>query len=688
MPEQLLSAGEFGYDQMGAAMAGYEPDPMAQIEAAMAEVEAMKSREAQAKAEADAVAARADLLAHCNSWINRSSSWRKASYEDKWHAYRRAADSVYDPQLAAKKESWQSKAYIPITPTHRETIKAELYKTMAGVRPPLEVKPLVPAAVQGNDQSDNVRDLTVREIDKSRYEVAIDKVLDDATTYGSGFCILRHEVRTAERRIREPRYENVATNDPAMLYAAMSGQREVVAYDDFLQEVEVYRGVVIDHLPIWDVFPDPQALEVRGSDIAYRYRLSYDEIRKGAEKGPDNGGYFPDALAVLDNVPSERLPDEKSSERSDRTIAEETAPKPKYGAEYECYVFFAKLPAKWILGPDAGEGDPERLVCAKIHFHPKAILWAGINDAYDGEAELHKLDYMPVPGQFYARGLCEMLKHIQEVINETVNQRIDNVGLVMNRMWGVIENNLVDEGDLVSRPGQFIRIKGKQGVTDIRQVIMPFDMPDVTQSSYSDVTEMERYAQERTGANRQTIGTAGQVNDSNKTLGGMQMLLDTAKSKFSAIGMLMEFSFLHQLFRAYWRLIYANITPQEVQDALGPERAATFVLESPEEVERKYQYVPQGVYTMENQALRQARLQSIADKFWLEPWFSKMGAFDQIVKSAKEDPDTLKLSPEEMQMRIMAEAQMQAALEPVPEPGAKTAPVGRQTAKDGPGGAR
>ena len=60
-----------------------------------------------------------ELLAFCNEWITKAKEFRSSTYETDWLTYQRNADGKYDPQLAAKKESWQSKAFVDLTPSHR-----------------------------------------------------------------------------------------------------------------------------------------------------------------------------------------------------------------------------------------------------------------------------------------------------------------------------------------------------------------------------------------------------------------------------------------------------------------------------------------------------------------------------------------------------------------------------------------
>mgnify|MGYP001557776335 CR=1 FL=1 len=597
-----------------------------------------------------------ELLDWCNTWFRTASDWRKQSFEGDWRTWQRNADSIYDPALKARKESWMSTAFISLTATHRETIKAQLFRTAMGPRPIIEMKPR--SILTGPaDQAPNIRDLIARDMEKTQFELEYDRVLDDVTTYGSGFARVYHETRIERRLVRQPQVAPVAPDDPAIVSGELPPQPRLAGWSQELAEVITFRGTRFEALSIWDIFPDPKALGVKGSPIAYRFRETYDDVVRKVEAG----FYNPDALTRLRREEtSETEPDDKLAVESDRGIADMAPRRTDYGRVFEFKEFFCKVPQKWILPPEAIHGDPETLLAARIIFHQDCVLAKEPSSEYDAEPPILKADYMPVNQRFYARGIPEMLKDMQALVNETVNQRIDNVALVMNKMFAVIEAAVVDAKDFTSSPGGCVRLKGNK-VTDVRQALQVIDMPDVTQSSYREVIEYERYSQERTSANRVTIGTAGQVRDANQTLGGMEILRQTANEKFAYIGMLQEFGFLMSVARQFWQTIYSNLTPEDVIAALGEERAQTFVLLSPEQVEADYFYSPQGIFTMENKAMRQARLSSIDQEFAGEPWLNRMAVFDRIVQSADEDPRSLKHSPDDMQRMMMAAADMRTA---------------------------
>lgn len=648
------------------------------LEDGLAYIEQVEAQKSQEQSLADISDNKRALLDWCNSFVKSSAQWRQASFEDKWYKWQRASDSIYEPSLVAKKEDWQSKAYVPMTATHRETIHASLYKTMFAANPLMEVE-YGPGG--DKEQAEHIRELTIREIEKSGMKVEVDKVLADADTFGSGFTRIRYEDRKDERSVRVPVYEPLNIFDPQSLMRSLSGQRQIIGYEDQIQEVQVYRGVRFEHISIWDVFPDPNALKIKGHTIACRYRVKYDDIVRGVSEGY----YLPECLDELRDLDDgDSKPAEKQQVDADREIGDAKMSRPDYAKELECYEIYARIPKKWAFIKGEPIDDPEKLIPARILFHAKSLKAVEVSDEYDGEPPIYKMDYIPVQGQFYGRGIPEMLDHLQLVINETVNQRIDNVALVMNRMFAVVEKAVVDRKDFVSKPGGMIRINnraiGPSG--DVKTALLPLDMPDVTASAYRDCYEMERYGQERTSANRVTFGTAGQVKDANQTLGGMELLKQSANEKFAYIGMLIEYSFVVECYRAFWKLIYKNIRPEDVVSILGPEAAMTFKLMGPEELETTYKFNPQGIYSMESKALRQARLQAIYQQFQPQPWMDHMAFFDDIAKSGDLDPSTLKLSPEEMSMMMQAQGMMQQATAPLPKPPApKPGPIGGASGK-------
>jgi hypothetical protein len=615
-----------------------------------------------------------ELLDWCVKFQDASAEWRRNSWEPQWERWQRNADSIYDPDIAAKKEPWQSTAVWPITASHLENAVAQLYKTEVGPQPPIKFKALVKMPPE-LDMSQDLQELVIRERDKSGYDLERNKQLMDKATYGSGFSRLRFETVTEDRKVKVPQFEPISVTDPTSIMRAMTGQRQVIGYTEEIQEVVVCRGTKFEHISIWDFFPDPRALKIKGHPCAYRYSTTYGEIVDGVRAGY----YLPEAEEALAHIKSEETEEDQGKRmvQADRQISDATVERTKYQANITCFELFARLPKKWVLINGEPIDDPDKLIPAIVRFHKKTVVSVELNDSYDGEPQIYKDDYMVVPGQFYARGISEMLKDVHLVSSETINQRLDAGSQSLTNRYAVIEKYLVDPKD-IEDGRRAVRLKAPSGIalTDVKQAIGRLDMGTVDRTSFVEPQEWERIAQERTSITRATLGTSGQVKDANQTLGGQEMLKAATGDKMAYIGMLSEFGFIREITNAYLRLIYQNYTPEDYAEVLGPERAAFFVPMIPEEVERTYKYIPQGIYTMENKAMRQARLAQIDAQFGMAPWFNRVELAKAELQASEEDPAQFILQDAEgMQIVMKAEematgmmAQQQAAQEGKPAP--------------------
>jgi hypothetical protein len=87
--------------------------------------------------------------------------------------------------------------------------------------------------------------------------------------------------------------------------------------------------------------------------------------------------------------------------------------------------------------------------------------------------------YEPLPAQFAGLAVMDYLAHLQHELNTNRNQRIDNVSLVLNRMWFRYSGADIPDDQLVSRPG---------GVVDVPApgMLEPIVTPDVTASAYNE----------------------------------------------------------------------------------------------------------------------------------------------------------------------------------------------------------
>ena len=88
-----------------------------------------------------------------------------------------------------------------------------------------------------------------------------------------------------------------------------------------------------------------------------------------------------------------------------------------------------------------------------------------------------KATYDQLPNEFYGMSAVDIIKPMQEELNTMHNQRMDNVAMLVNRMWKRLRGSDIDESQLVSRPNGVIDV-------DNMEDLVPVDMPDIPQSAF------------------------------------------------------------------------------------------------------------------------------------------------------------------------------------------------------------
>jgi hypothetical protein len=86
--------------------------------------------------------------------------------------------------------------------------------------------------------------------------------------------------------------------------------------------------------------------------------------------------------------------------------------------------------------------------------------------------------------EIYGIGFMEMIESQQHELNDKHNQRADNITLALNRMYVIARDADIDTELLLSEPGGIIMSNYPEGV-------QPLAQPDVTQSSFSEIGDIE-----------------------------------------------------------------------------------------------------------------------------------------------------------------------------------------------------
>ena len=586
-----------------------------------------------------------ELLSYVQSFYRKSWDWRSQRMHTRWDRCDRNFHGIYDPIRLAAKEPWQSTMFIDITFQNVLIIASQIYKTMMAPNPPIQTA----AGPAGDElQARLIQDVVDYELRKSGFTVAFWDALMEAVKYGSGFVKFYWEkiedVRLRRQPIQQTPQEVLQNAPPESLTGqAPMPSPGITGFQMQPSVVLLKNQLCAKFVHIRDIFPEPNT-STWDCGI-HRDKISYGAICDGIKKG-----YFFDVRSQLENVnEGDHFEQDQQVILQARGYYEVHRDMPRNEKKHTIWELTNKIPLKWIKF-DMPEGDDaEQLVPAKVMVASNvALLSSEVNAQFDGEWSVMKLGYMRT-GETYDKGICEVLFDDQDEINESGNLGIDNMNLIINKTVGVIENALVNpDQDLVSKPGAQIRFKAGI-VDDIRKAFMPLEYPDLARSFFEHRFNLERMVQEKTGANRVTLGSSGMVKDSNQTLGGMELLKQMFNERVAAIGMVMESDFIIRTAERIYGLIYQNLQPEDLRPILGEEpvqigtmpapppptpppgmpplpqlppqplmvpRYKAFAFPPPEVVANSYRFKPMGIFSLENKVIKSAQFMD-----WFKTFF-------------------------------------------------------------------
>lgn len=640
-----------------------------------------------------------ELLTYIQNFYRKSWDWRSTRLHERWNRCDRNYDGVYDPDKSAQKEPWQSKMFIDITLQNVEIIVSQIHKTMMAPKPPIQTI----AGPAGDElQARLIQEVMEYELRKGGFEVSFYDALKEAVKYGSGFLKFFWE-RVEDTRLRrtaiEQTPEEVLQGAPL---EALTGQApmpdpRLKGFEMQPTRVLLKNNLCAKYVHIRDIFPEPNTTS--WDKMIHRDKVAYGDIVRNI-----NSGAFFDVRDKLEDVTEgdkfEQDTQDIKQERGYFDIHKEMA---KYEKKHTIWEMWNNLPRKWIEF-DIDEGDAaEELVPAKAMVASGvALLCSEVNIKFDGECPILKFDYIRT-GETYGKGICEMLFDDQEEINEHGNLGIDNMSLIMNKMIAVIEAALVNpDADVVSKPGGQLRFK--QGVVDdVRKAFMPIEFPDMGPSYFKHRFDLERMVQEKTGANRVTLGSSGVVKDTNQTLGGMELLRQIFNERVAAYGMVMEASMILRAAEKSYGLIYQELNPEELKPILGEEpvtiaeqmnpmtgqpmpvqvpRYLAFAFVPPEEINRSYRFRPMGVFSMENKTVKTAQVLDLINLAGPDPRFDRIAALKYVATVMQQIDEAekwfLALPPMPMLPPPGGPAGAPPGMAPPAPPGMKGGPNGNQ----------
>ena len=273
-------------------------------------------------------------------------------------------------------------------------------------------------------------------------------------------------------------------------------------------EEDKYDQPNVDILDVFDFFVDPDATNMEDAQyVIQRAERNYDYLAK-------NDNYkLPKELAFKIQQ------DEYKVQRD--AILGLSKPNDKDSKKVEILEYWGNFDIN-------GDGINEE--CLLVIADKEYLIRAELNPYEHGKKPFIRLVDIEIPSSFWGIGEVEQLSSLQYELNDVRNQRMDNVTLILNRMWKVDKNADVDEQDLISQAGQIIHTGRMDGIE-------PLITPDVTTSAYNEETLIKADIQLVSGVTDYTQGQgnksmAGGGGLANNTATGIMLLQEAGNQRF------------------------------------------------------------------------------------------------------------------------------------------------------------
>jgi hypothetical protein len=495
----------------------------------------------------------------------------KTDYETKWTRYYQLYNSYVGPR---RRGDWRSRVFIPIIFSVIETIAPRLVSEL----PKMLANPFGEEDVEVAERMEQMLEWAAV---NSKLYIEQVKMVKSALKYGTGIGKTSYRVRTAKARRSVPVMQDqkvmiqepvMDPDDPTQPLIDMDTKQPVVeTREEIVGQVQAgtrmekyeymaYDGPACEAVDIFNFWVAPEAEDVESARyVIHRVYRSIDYIHRRMAEGiyryPD-GEFGPEDLF--------RDMDDPSSLRKNAVdISTENDPTRKD----------VELLEIWT--------DDGRVITMA---NRKCILRVHENPYDHGKKPFIRVTDYFQEHEFWGKGEAEIIEGQQDLQNAIINQRVDNVRLVMDRMFIYNENYMVDPNDLTMRPGGGIRVRGDNPIGD---VIEPMKMEDVTQSAYIEADANKRTIDEVTGVSDYQRGTDPSGAD---TATGASLLSEKGDTRFSHKVKLAEMMSWGEIAEHYGSIIQQYTTQERAIRLLGKDGQWVWESFDPEALQGRLDY--------------------------------------------------------------------------------------------------
>lgn len=456
---------------------------------------------------------------------------------------------------------WQNAVHVPMMVEAEQTVTPKLHSALFPNDAPFEVLTFYPATEQ---QGIIIKGLIEHKFRQSNVSVEAIKAMTQSTLFGTGYVEAPWLVERAWQidPMTQERYMALIANRPDC---------KVVNF--------------------FEIYPHPAKLRMDdGLPLIRRQFCDAEYLKKLAENPRFQ---FQNLQEALDSKPVISSPSVILDEKGNHMELKDKE-------KYELLTYWG--PYDYNYEKD-GKQVTKKAIPQWIIIVNRTVKFRNTPNPYNHQLPpLCKLTLFEDPNpSWFGIGIGRIGKPTQERLNKIVNQRLDNVDLVLNKQGFYNGNDtLINTKKLqVSKPGQWHKVSDT--VTSIRWM----DIPDVTTSSYKEEEIAKQDFRESTGAVVQLMPTEeGQ----HRTAMGINLLQSAAGARFKPVLKKLETEFVSHLAYLYLSMLQQFMVLPEWISVTSANGALQPIQVRPEDIQSKVQFIPTGVSETVNKELQIGQL--------------------------------------------------------------------------------
>lgn len=482
-------------------------------------------------------------------------------YHDHWSDRYDEAKIIYDHwcnKAPVREESWQNAVHVPLTLEAEQTISPRLNSALFPNSAPVEV------LVEGKEPQQNgiiIKDGIKHYFRRANVEGKSGMLMSQTVLFGTGYG---EESWNIERK---------------WLYDMTSGER----YSTRLPGRPDFNAV-----DFFEMFPHPGKISMKDGLPLIRRRFCDAEYLKLLAKNPN---------FEFDNL--NKALQSQIVQGSEQDWKDTTAGGKKKD-EYEIIEYWGPWHSSFQKDKEVTKEDAEPYWIVIVNRTVK--VWGKPNPHNFGHPPYIRTKLFEDPKPcWFGVGIGKAGLPTQERLNKLVNQRLDNVDLVLNKQ-GVYNGNdpLINTRKLMkSTPGLWHKVSDT--VTSMKWM----ETPDVTSSSYKEEELAKTDFRESTGAvNPLMPADQGQ----HRTAMGLNLLQGAAGMRFRPVLRKMEIDFIQLLAEMFLSDLQQFMTVPEWIETMSTTGQPKPILLTPEAIQTKVKFMPTGVSETLNKELQVGQL--------------------------------------------------------------------------------